>query len=592
MATLAMSSTARAGTVTPLQKVVQMLGGMLTKGKDEKHAEAVQYAAYEQFCDDTTVEKQRAISEAENEISMLTADIQSAEVGAQEVAKHIQELDANMATFTGDIKAATSVREIERTDYMKVHKDYSDSIDAIAKAVDVLQTQAYNRPQATALMQRLSALPAAATPSAAQQALRTFLAGSSSTKDDFLVQLGAGAANFSDPPEANAYEFRSRGVIDMLEKLRDKFVDERSALEKEELAKRHAFDILAQDLQNSIDTAKDTRSAKVQQKAKNLQSASAMKGDLADATSTKDVDTKYLSEITTTCKQKAADFKERQQLRADEITAIEKAIEILSSNEVAGTAEKYLPSALMQRSRVYTSLIQVRSKSGGPELKSAAAYLSLKAERLHSRLLSTLALSAREDPFAKVKKMITDMITRLMQQANEEAQHKGWCDTELTENEQTRTSRKSQVELLSSEIEQKNSHVMKLSSEITKLSQDLSDMASQLATMQTTRQEEKATNEVTVKDAANAQTAVGQAITVLKEFYSRAAVSTALFQKKQSLIAQSSSGTAHRATQPEIFQGAYTGMGESGVVDMLEVIQSDYARLESTTNAMEATAAW
>jgi len=50
--------------VTPVQKVIQLLEGMSATGKKEKHDEQVQFAAYKQFCDDTTVEKKRAIEEA------------------------------------------------------------------------------------------------------------------------------------------------------------------------------------------------------------------------------------------------------------------------------------------------------------------------------------------------------------------------------------------------------------------------------------------------------------------------------------------------------------------------------------------------
>jgi len=50
--------------VTPVQKVIESLSGMLEKGKAEKHYEQVQFAAFKQFCDDTTVEKKRAIAEA------------------------------------------------------------------------------------------------------------------------------------------------------------------------------------------------------------------------------------------------------------------------------------------------------------------------------------------------------------------------------------------------------------------------------------------------------------------------------------------------------------------------------------------------
>merc|ERR1711877_44261 len=92
------------------------------------------------------------------------------------------------------------------------------------------------------------------------------------------------------------------------------------------------------------------------------------------------------------------------------------------------------------------------------------------------------------------------------------------------------------------------------------------------------RQEEKATNEQTIKDAGEAQTAVAQALTVLKEFYAKAGDATALLQQQPEA--------------PEIFDKPYKGMQSEngGVVGMLEVIESDFARLEAETSAAEATA--
>merc|ERR1719219_807853 len=68
---------------TPIQKVIEMLNGMLVKGKQEKHEEQVQFTAYKQFCDDTLAEKANAVKVGEESIVKLKADIQKANTDAE-----------------------------------------------------------------------------------------------------------------------------------------------------------------------------------------------------------------------------------------------------------------------------------------------------------------------------------------------------------------------------------------------------------------------------------------------------------------------------------------------------------------------------
>ena len=98
-------------------------------------------------------------------------------------------------------------------------------------------------------------------------------------------------------------------------------------------------------------------------------------------------------------------------LRAEEIEAITKAIEIISGGAVAGNADKYLP-ALAQKT---SSLAQLRS--GRAPQQRAADYLRARGQSLNSRVLSALAVRVDADPFEKVKKMIKDLIVRLMEEA-------------------------------------------------------------------------------------------------------------------------------------------------------------------------------
>ena len=125
------------------------------------------------------------------------------------------------------------------------------------------------------------------------------------------------------------------------------------------------------------------------------------------------------------CTQKSSDFEQRQQLRTDELAAIDKAIEILSSGAVSGNADKHLPSFVQKKTSV--SFLQLSVGSKNPSQARVAEFLREKGSAINSRVLSALAVRVAEDPFVKVKKMIKDLIVRLMEEANEEAEHKGWC---------------------------------------------------------------------------------------------------------------------------------------------------------------------
>jgi len=197
-----------------------------------------------------------------------------------------------------------------------------------------------------------------------------------------------------------------------------------------------------------------------------------------------------------------------------------------------------------------------------------------------STLLAQVAEHVASDPFKKVKKMIKDLISKLVQEATEEAEHKGWCDTELTTNKQTRDKKTEEVNILESEIEDLTATISQLTTDIAELSSALKALAADMAENTAERGANKAENEQTISDAKAAQTAVEAAMAVMKDFYAKSAEATALAQVQQ---------PAEDA--PETFDKPYTGLLPEGgsVVDFLEVILSDFSRLESETSAQEST---
>jgi len=550
--------------VTPVEKVIQLMQAMVEKGKKAKAEEATQYNSFKQWCDETTVEKTRAIDEANALIDKLNADIAKYDADAKMLAKEIAVLEEDIATWENDIKAATKVREIELADYNAKHQDYVESIDALGRAIKVLKDSMSDKKQSfvqiSASLQNLQLIP-----QDAKQAIDLMFSQYADESGVESLDLAA--------PEALAYESKSHGIVDMLEKLEVKFTDELTELEKAEMESKHAFKMLMDDMDQQISQATSDRDEKAEARAGKLQAKADAEGQVRETTATRDDDMKYLADVTAQCEQKASDFKDRQQLRCEEIEALEKAIEIISSESVSGAAAEHLPT-LVQMPGSNPALVQLRADGMSSVQGRVADFLKIKAKKLNSRVLSILALRVTADPFKKVRKMIRDLITKLEEEAAAEAEHKGWCDTELASNEATRKEKTEAVEALHAEIDELEATIAQITLEITELQTAIKELDAAVAKATKMRQAEKAKNTDTIADAKEAQEAVSSAMTVLKEFYEKAGQATALVQ------------------QPEIFDSPYKGMGaeSGGVIGMLEVIQSDFARLEAETTAAEDSA--
>jgi len=554
--------------VTPVQKVLELLKGMHSTGEKAKHEEEINFSAFKEWCENTVSEKSREVQEETALIEQLVADIQKFESDATQLGREIQAHEADIGGWDTDLKDATDIRNAEAKDFALTHKDYSESIDAIERALATIKKQNYNREQAAVLLQKISSL--SKVPESSRRVIAAFLAQN---------QDPLGLAY--DAPQAHGYEFQSGGVIDLLEKLLEKFEDERNTLEKEEANSHHAFDMLEQDLRNQIATATEQRNNKSGEKAGKEQAAANAKSDLSKTTVSRDSNQKFLDETTAQCQTKNQEFASRQKLRTDELSAVQQAIDLIA-NIVAPNADKHLPT-LLQKSvmRRGVSLLQTSKTSQKKDVQDrVSSFLAQAAVRIGSKALSQIALKVSEDPFVKVKQMIQDLVVRLMEEANQEAEHKGWCDTELKSNDLTRKQRTAEVEALTAEIDELTANINKLGQEVIDITQAITDLDTDVAKYTENRNKEAAINAETIKDTQESQTAVAQALTILKEFYSKAATATAL-------------ATVGTSDQPITWDKPYTGLqGSNGnVVNFLEVIQSDFARLETETKADEAQAA-
>jgi hypothetical protein len=343
------------------------------------------------------------------------------------------------------------------------------------------------------------------------------------------------------------------------------------------------------DFQNSIDAGKADILTKKRSEAQNKQNSADAGSELQETSKTRGDDFNYLTDLQQICVQKRTDFESRQNLRSEEVQALEKALELLSSDAVAGAAQRHLPaSSLLSRRRTGTAVLaQMRGSADAPPPQlRVAAFLAGVSKRIGSNLLSTVAYRARDDPFEKVKQLIQELIDRLESEAGEEATHKNWCDSELSANGHTRTTKSAEIETLTGRVESMQAGIAMLKRDIAEISTTLAELAANIAKQTELRSREKKQNEQTIQEATDAQTALSEVLNVLQDFYGKASEATSLAQTGAVDVHQ------QQPAPPPIFNSPFKGqqLKSNNVVAMLEVLQSDFARLEGETADAENAA--
>jgi len=549
-----------------------MMQGMVDKGTAAKQEEEVKFSAFDQWCTNQQRIKAEEIEVGWNKMEELKAQIEKHASDISQLTDRIEELDADVERWEKDKAAATAVRDRENADFKATVTDYTESLTAIAGAIEVLSKQQGDTAQAFIQLQKVQ--KSRVVPVSAKRAIMSFIQMSQPVADSVPDAMPDDRLAY-EAPEAAGYSSQSGGVVEMLSKLEDEFKEKKTTLETEELAAQQAFAQIIQQLSDNIENAKHEIDKKTTLRAQTEEAKAEAEGDLAQTTADRSEDQAYLADTEALCAQKTSDFNSRQKLRQEELDAIKKAMEIIGGGDVAGAGEKHLPALIQLRSKG-SALLQVRNDQKSPVQGKVAAFLAERARESGSTLLAQVSQQVASDPFGKVKKMIKDLISKLVQEATEEAEHKGWCDTELVTNKQTRDKKTEETNILKSDIDDLEATIAQLTQDIADLTSALEELATAMAEATAERGTSKAKNEATISDAKAAQTAVEAAMAVMKDFYAKAAEATALVQ-------------APADDAPETFDKPYQGLGAEGgnVVDFLEVILSDFSRLESETVAEE-----
>jgi len=392
------------------------------------------------------------------------------------------------------------------------------------------------------------------------------------------------------------YEYRSNDIIDTLQELVRTFNTNLKECETEEFESLSAHQKARLDLTNEKKfktKEREEKEARVDNLSEKLHTAEQNKDEETDA---KESDEEFVEELHKQCEKKADNWDQRSTSRAKEIAALNEVVNILdtgakdnySANKKLNLAAK---SSTISKEAKSPTFLQLKSGSNTEAaIQRVVDSLSAQGAKLHSAVLTGLASQVLMggDHFAKVRGTIKDLIERLEDDAEAEAEQKSFCDTEMKAAIDNRDEQSLKQEAQSSALASERAEKKELEAENKQLQEEIVELNLGIRDAKELRQKEQASNEKTISMSTAGKEAVEKAIEVLSSMYSASALVQDKTQYKPPKSGRDGKTVGDMAPGSSD-QGDYEGnkAAGGGIMALCEVIVSDFERTVEQTEQDE-----
>jgi len=555
--------------VSPVQKVVELLGECKAKVQNDLDAEAKAMNEYTAFCDDELKDKAYAVETAGRTINDLSAAAENARAQIATLTDEISTLGSSIAGKDGELAQATSVRNAQHSDFVAAEKELVQSVDELGRAASVLK-KGMSFAQGSSQQKKVSAAITALSNIVdaewldvrSRRSLKSFLQATAQAKESEDDDL-----SLSQPQAKQvAYESSSGGIVKTVEEMQGKAEDTLSALRKKDMSDTHSFAMVESGLNDEIKHANQKLGSAKSSKSSNEEKQASATGKLGETQKSKAADESYSATLKSECDQKADDWSERQKSAKDEMGAIDKASEILVSGvkafvQTAAKTKRWSPDDNDED-----------DKTAAAREKVVAVLKQLSHDH-RSYAMAQMASMAASDPFVKIRGLIEDMVSKLVKEANEDATHEAFCNEEMGKSTKSKEEKTMKVENYASRMDQASATIAELGEAVKTLEAEVAQIDKSQAEATSLRATEHADYAKSSKDFRDSAQAVARAIEVLKNYYQGA-----------SLVQVSS-----KTRQPDF--GGQKSDTASTIISVLEMSEEDFTTLLAESEATEDAAA-
>lgn len=530
--------------------------------------------------------------EAQAKVDELEAYIADLDSGRVELTTERVDLEKEIKNLNQELEALEANRKQENEDYEAAKLEMETTITALGEAIEVMaeatgsggaliQTKAglgqgfSDRVKAANMLQKATELG------------EKFL-----SKGDalFLTRVLGGEVPKPDWKKLNrkadfkmAYKHRSGHIQDVLAKMKSTFESNLVDAEAKEEKAIEDYTELKEAKTEQLTTASDAlnkgdgeNGAKAMSKEDSETERDALRTQITN-------DEGFIEATAADLATKKAEWKDRQELRAGEIEAINKAISILHSDDARDMFKSSLKSQ---------SFMQLKSTSRTQTVR-ASDVLASAAKRSGDKRLAALAKSlqtpnesmATGSHFDEVIAAIDDMVSTLKGEETTDLENKETCEKDRADDTRTAIKAGRTMDERSDTIDELTNDIAEIVKTIAENEAEIKSIQEELSNAAKMRRDENAEWTAANRDDGAAANLVNSAKDVLAGFYETNNLNLLQQKKKMEPVV---AGEAP-PPPPSTWEAPYGGKtGESqGIVAILEMIHEDIIKDQTKAKADE-----
>merc|ERR1719201_802385 len=292
----------------------------------------------------------------------------------------------------------------------------------------------------------------------------------------------------------------------------------------------------------------------------------------------------FFEETKSACKAKADEWAERSRLRTEELAGVNKAIEILTSDEAAATFGRATSMLLQAEKRVAT-------KTG----RKHAAFQVVKslAHKHHSLRMAAMAAmiqTATEGHFDVVITSVDKMLAELRQEEMDDITLRDYCQAEEVKVEGEIEDLQHEMDTLRGLLDRLNAKKKETQTDITQTETDIKNTEDAMAEALSNRNSENEDFKAALKDDIDAVALLASAIDAMTAFYKNNKLLLGLIAKKAH--GKEPEYSVDPDAAPETFSAPYGGRSSEGggITSIMGYIKEDLENEIKTSKAAEAAA--